>query len=64
MADAKGKETKVKKVKKSAYYKVDGDKLTRTRKACPKCGPGVLMADHKDRYTCGNCKYTEYKKAK
>jgi len=34
--------------------------LTRKNKFCPKCGPGVFMAKHKDRYTCGNCHYTEF----
>ncbi len=29
---------------------------------CPKCGNGVFMADHKDRYTCGRCGYSEFKK--
>lgn len=40
-------------------YKVEGDKLERTRRFCPKCGPGVFMAEHKDRLSCGNCGYTE-----
>ena len=40
-------------------YKVSGDKLERTRKSCPKCGPGMFMAQHKDRITCGKCGYTE-----
>ena len=29
---------------------------------CPKCGPGVFMATHKDRVACGKCGYTEFKK--
>jgi ubiquitin-small subunit ribosomal protein S27Ae len=49
------------KLKKSAYYDTSGDQLKRTRKFCPKCGPGTFMADHKDRYHCGNCGYTEKK---
>jgi small subunit ribosomal protein S27Ae len=28
-------------------------------KYCPKCG--ARMADHKDRYSCGRCRYTEFK---
>ena len=28
-------------------------------KTCPKCGPGTLMAEHKDRKTCGKCNYME-----
>jgi small subunit ribosomal protein S27Ae len=42
-------------------YKVNGEKLERQSKFCPKCGPGIFMANHKDRYTCGACKYMEKK---
>ena len=28
---------------------------------CPKCGPGVFLADHKDRLSCAKCGYTEPK---
>ncbi|MGC8662721.1 MAG: 30S ribosomal protein S27ae [Candidatus Micrarchaeia archaeon] len=31
-------------------------------KFCPKCGSG--MAEHNDRYTCGKCGYTEWKRQK
>ncbi len=30
-------------------------------KSCPKCGAGTLMAEHKDRRTCGKCNYMEKK---
>jgi len=43
-------------------YKIEGDKIIRLRPFCPKCGPGVFMADHGDRFTCGKCGYTEWKK--
>ena len=46
----------------SRYYKISGDKVERTNKFCPKCGAGVLLAEHKDRTACGKCKYTEFKK--
>ncbi len=26
---------------------------------CPRCGPGVVLAAHKDRVTCGKCGYSE-----
>ncbi len=29
-------------------------------KHCIKCGPGVLLAQHKDRMSCGKCGYTEF----
>ena len=47
--------------KKYAKYAVSGDKIER-KPNCPKCGPGVFMADHKDRQTCGACGYTHFKK--
>ncbi|MBR4202892.1 MAG: 30S ribosomal protein S27ae, partial [Candidatus Methanomethylophilaceae archaeon] len=40
-------------IKKSSSYQVDGDKITRTKQFCPKCGPGTFMAVHKDRVSCG-----------
>ncbi len=30
-------------------------------KYCPKCGPGVRLAEHKDRRSCGKCGYFEKK---
>ena len=56
------KPTEKKSVKKSNAYKVDGDKVERTKPGCPKCGPGVFMAAHKDRTACGKCGYTEFNK--
>jgi small subunit ribosomal protein S27Ae len=47
-------------IKKSNACKVEGDKAVRTKPVCPKCGPGVFMATHKDRKACGNCGYTEF----
>ena len=49
-------------MKVSSLYKVDGDKLERKNKICPKCGNGVFMTEHKDRVSCGKCGYTEFKK--
>ncbi|MCS3901042.1 30S ribosomal protein S27ae [Methanococcus voltae] len=50
------------KTKKSDYYKIDGDKVERLKKSCPKCGEGVFMAEHLNRFACGKCGYMEYKK--
>ncbi|MCU4140486.1 MAG: 30S ribosomal protein S27ae [Candidatus Methanospirare jalkutatii] len=36
-------------------------KLRRKRRACPRCGAGVFLAEHSDRYSCGKCGYTEFK---
>ena len=52
---------KHKKVKLAAlkYYKVDGNgKITKLRRVCPSCGPGVFMASHFDRQYCGKCGLT------
>ena len=53
----------VKKGKKQGVpYVKEGDKLVKKNKECPKCGAGVFMANHKDRWACGKCHYTEFKK--
>ena len=46
------------------YYKVseDGENLIRTKKFCPRCGPGTFMAEMYDRIVCGHCGFTEFKK--
>jgi small subunit ribosomal protein S27Ae len=44
-----------------AMYKVEGEKLSRARPTCERCGPGYFMADHHSRYTCGHCGFTRYK---
>eukprot|EP00055_Hartaetosiga_balthica_P013958 m.74147 g.74147 ORF g.74147 m.74147 type:complete len:151 (+) comp8441_c2_seq1:133-585(+) len=41
------------------YYKVESSgKVSRLRASCEKCGPGVFMASHKNRQSCGNCGFT------
>lgn len=59
----KGKRPKKHKEEKGvkAMYKIDGEKLSRARPTCERCGPGYFMADHHDRYTCGHCGFTRYK---
>ena len=63
MAGKKKKSEKKPKKRKHAYtyYKVEGSVLKRTNRFCPKCGPGYFLAEHKDRWTCGHCGYTEFK---
>ena len=41
------------------HEKYEGGKSK--NKFCPKCGPGVMMGDHNDRWACGKCSYTEFK---
>jgi small subunit ribosomal protein S27Ae len=66
MADDKGKQAKKKEPRKAKKdcYKLEGETLSRIKKHCPKCGPGVFMAEHKDRTSCGKCGYTEFVKGK
>ena len=56
------KPKKIKKVHKTfklaalKFYSVSDDgKVKLLRKECPKCGAGVFMATHFDRYACGKC---------
>jgi len=46
--------------KKDAYEIKDG-KINRKKQSCPKCGEGVFLAEHKDRFHCGKCGYTRWK---
>lgn len=59
----KGKKPHVNKPTSTKYkhYKVDGDKVTRGA-FCPRCGPGVFLANRGDRKHCGKCGYTEFTK--
>jgi small subunit ribosomal protein S27Ae len=46
--------------KKYGKYRIEGNKIVRA-KFCPKCGEGVFMAQHRDRWYCGKCHYLETK---
>jgi small subunit ribosomal protein S27Ae len=46
----------------SKYYKISGNKLEKLKTPCPRCGDGYWMAEHYDRFSCGKCGYTEFKK--
>ena len=61
----KAKPEKKKKEEKGihALYKVENDKVVRLRPTCERCGTGYFMAEHSDRYTCGHCGFTRYKRA-
>ena len=43
---------------KWSKYGVEDGKLVRKGEFCPTCGPGVFLAVHKDRKSCGRCGYT------
>jgi len=56
------RERKPRNKNKGPMWSIEGDKVIRVRKSCPKCGPGVFMAEHYDRMHCGNCGYTMFKR--
>ncbi len=58
-------EKKYKKKQKGIYsiYKAEGEKAVRLRPTCERCGPGYFMADHHERFTCGHCGFTRYKRS-
>jgi len=45
--------------KKYKFYTIEGDTVVK-KKSCPRCGPGVFLAEAKDRTYCGRCHYTEF----
>lgn len=59
--DKGGKKGGKKTQKKYKMYEVSGDTVKRKNKSCPKCGPGIFLAEHKDRWACGKCGYMEKK---
>jgi small subunit ribosomal protein S27Ae len=44
------------------FYKVEGSEIKRLKRHCPRCGPGTVLAAHKNREYCGKCGYTEFGK--
>lgn len=63
--NSKGKKAHkpTKSTSKYSFYSVSGDKVERSRTSCPKCGPGVYMAQHTNRTHCGKCGFAEFKQA-
>jgi small subunit ribosomal protein S27Ae len=53
---------KHKPTKQWEILKVEGNKIERSKKLCPRCGSGTYMAEHEDRYYCGTCHFAEWKK--
>jgi small subunit ribosomal protein S27Ae len=43
----------------SKYSIGEDGKLTRKAEFCPNCGPGVFLAAHSNRKSCGRCGHTE-----
>tara|TARA_Y100000310_G_scaffold188175_1_gene188136 strand:- start:530 stop:760 length:231 start_codon:yes stop_codon:yes gene_type:complete len=48
--------------KKYKFYSVDGDKVSRNAKNCPRCGPGIFLSENSGRSYCGKCHFTEFSK--
>lgn len=46
--------------KKYKMYKIEGGKIVRNAKFCPRCGPGVFLMNSKGRQYCGKCHYAEF----
>ena len=42
----------------SKYAIAEDGTLERKAEHCPDCGPGVFLAIHADRKTCGRCGYS------
>ena len=64
MVDKKAGSTSKGEVSVYKFYKEQGEgKIVRMKKDCPRCGKGVFMAEHKDRYSCGKCGFTEFHRA-
>ncbi|HLC91085.1 MAG TPA: 30S ribosomal protein S27ae [Candidatus Nanoarchaeia archaeon] len=40
-------------------YSISGESIQRKNRTCPKCGPGMFLANHSNRFVCGKCKYVE-----
>lgn len=47
--------------KKWEKYELEPE-FKRKNEKCPKCGPGVFLARHKNRMSCGKCGYLEIAK--
>jgi ubiquitin-small subunit ribosomal protein S27Ae len=61
MADKKKGNSKKGEIQVYKFYKTEGEnKIVRTKRDCPRCGKGVFMAEHNDRFTCGKCGFTEF----
>ncbi len=46
--------------KKYSKYKIEGDKVVRNAKFCPRCGPGIFLLSSNNRVYCGKCHYSEF----
>ena len=59
--EKKGKKKHVNKPTSEKWkkYKVSGNNISRERN-CPRCGPGIFLANAGNRLYCRKCHYTEF----
>ena len=43
-------------------YTIEGDKIVKKARSCPRCGPGIFLSVGKCRAYCGKCHFTEFDK--
>lgn len=43
-------------------YSIESSNIKKIARECPRCGPGIFLGKHKDRFFCGKCHYTEFSK--
>jgi small subunit ribosomal protein S27Ae len=60
MAKKPASKSKHKKMQMWKKFKVEGGKIVRPL-SCPRCGSGTILAQHKNRSTCGRCSFSETK---
>lgn len=62
----KGKKKHVNKPTSVKYkkYTVEGGKIVKKERSCPRCGPGIFLSISPKRAYCGRCHFTEFVKKK
>lgn len=60
----KGKKKHVNKPTSVKYkkYTIEGDKIVKKERSCPRCGPGIFLSVGQGRAYCGRCHFTEFAK--
>ena len=58
----KGKKKHTNKPTSAKYkkYTVEGDKIIKKARSCPRCGPGIFLMKAEKRVYCGKCHYSEF----
>jgi len=48
--------------KKYTMYTIEGDKIIKKARSCPRCGPGIFLSVGQGRAYCGRCHFTEFER--